>query len=528
MKRRITYIQRSDAGFDPEQAVVTPKSLTIRNLVAAREDRLTFELNDLSSELRDLLHKSKDVHVRWATEESFDAVPPFASRVSPGLHVLHTPLDADQSSETFCSWLGAAFGRNENEEALDCSQHENTFIESPHRTTDSHAATSLQYHTQLPSLKPFISNIKRAICGPHTTESAQCIAVADSLSTADVVDVDYDGTSNTLVLSGFWANGPTGGWSEEIHKPTQKSDKVEFGLLGAEPGIGADEVKVGGLLAVVGEDKKLKPTMFSFPSRHHVLPQSASYAISFSEPTGLHPTMSITIPRSSLNRPSAPDDTTCSLHTYLTLPSSIFGDQYQLGTSDSLFLQSHNLAGLRAHSGETDLEAPDWAVKGWGSNWLFELATPTDDDLASQSSNWTSTIPLHLRYLHPSDTGYRPVHVPWPVVFWACSSEYEEESIGINPFDRTHLGYDSLFSPRTFFYQLHPQSEHLVEKLDAPVLNLGDGQGFFQTHNIELGTSIVISLGFFWVLWQLARVAWSSGLGANNTAQQVEVHDKKD
>jgi hypothetical protein len=32
---------------------------------------------------------------------------------------------------------------------------------------------------------------------------------------------------------------------------------VEFGLLGAEPGLEPEEIKMGGLLAVVGEDKKL-------------------------------------------------------------------------------------------------------------------------------------------------------------------------------------------------------------------------------------------------------------------------------
>lgn len=52
MKRRITYIQRNDAAFDPQQAVLTPKSLTIRGLDAAREDRLTFDLNDLPTEVR--------------------------------------------------------------------------------------------------------------------------------------------------------------------------------------------------------------------------------------------------------------------------------------------------------------------------------------------------------------------------------------------------------------------------------------------------------------------------------------------
>lgn len=269
--------------------------------------------------------------------------------------------------------------------------------------------------------------------------------------------------------------------------------------------------------------------MFSFPSQHHSLPEAASYTVSFARPTGLHPTMSISMPKSALERPPAPSDATCALHTYLTLPSSVFGDQYQLATTDPLFLQSHNLVALRAHAGEMDLEAPDWAVQRWGSTWLFELATPTTDDasLTSQSPNWTATIPLHLRYLGPSESGYRSAYVPWPVVFWACTRD-EDTEMSVNPFDRSNLGYDGLFGPRTMFYQLHPKSEHLVEKLSVPVLQLKDGEGLFHTRNIGFITCAVISLGFFWVLWHLIRVAWSSGLGSSTSTRPHNGHDKKE
>ncbi|KAJ5223552.1 hypothetical protein N7468_008094 [Penicillium chermesinum] len=260
--------------------------------------------------------------------------------------------------------------------------------------------------------------------------------------------------------------------------------------------------------------------MFHFPSRHHYLHESASYTVSFSKPTGLHPTLSITLPQSALARPPAPERQECGLNTYLTLPSAVFGDQYQLATTDSLFLTSHNLARLRAYAGETDLEAPDWAVQRWGSTWLFELATPESLD---QGSNWTATIPLHLRYLDPSESGYRAVNVPWPVVFWACSSD-DETPLGVNPFDRTSLGWDSLFGPRTLFYQLSPNGERLVEEIDVPVLQKKPGEGFFQTRNIEIVTSAVILLGFLWVLWRLVAVAWFSGI---RTTKPAKASDQK-
>ncbi|KAJ6110047.1 hypothetical protein N7486_002282 [Penicillium sp. IBT 16267x] len=527
MKRRVTYIQRPEAPFVPEQVSLSSKSVRINGLDAAREDRITFNLDDLPEEFHAVCRQSQELHLRWATERSFDAIAPFASRVSPGLHVHYTPVAADQSLDSLCSVLRTVFGVTDGDKCgVDCTSPEDTFIAPPPRATESGTAASLQYHAQLPSLGSLVNFLQTNVCaGGHL-----CLMHADSLLTADVVDLDFDTTSNTLTMSGVWTSAPKGGWVESIDEPASKANQVEFGLLGTEKGIDADEIKVGGLLAVVGEDKKLKPTMFSFPSRHHALPQSASYTVSFAEPTGLHPTMSISIPRSSLDLPLAPDDTTCGLYTYLTLPSSVFADQYQIGTTDPLFLQSHNLAGLRAHAGETDLEAPDWVVKRWGSTWLFELATPVDQDLDSavQSPNWTATIPLHLRYLPPSESGYRSAHVPWPVVFWACSAEDEEAGMGINPFDRKHLGYASLFAPRTLFYQFHPQSDHLIEEIDVPVLHLKDGDGLFQSRNIELATCAVISLGFLWVLWRLVQVAWSSGLGSNGKTERSDEHDKKE
>lgn len=234
--------------------------------------------------------------------------------------------------------------------------------------------------------------------------------------------------------------------------------------------------------------------------------------------------MTIALSPESLNPPPAPPQSTCALHTYLTLPSTVFGDEYQLSTTDPLFLQSHNLVDLRAFSGETDLEAPDWAVQAWGSTWLFELATP-DQEI---SQPWNVTIPLHLRYLRPSESGYRTTSIPWPVVFWACTSDQDINLSG-NPFDKTQLGWDTLFGPNTMFYQINPDKDaaagRLVEDLDVPVLRLGDGEGLFRTTNIELGTVAVITLGLLWVLWKLGVVALA---GPDQPAEGRQSREKKE
>lgn len=51
MKRRITFVQRQDTPFEADQAVLTSNALSIRDLDAAREDRITFNLDDLPEEV---------------------------------------------------------------------------------------------------------------------------------------------------------------------------------------------------------------------------------------------------------------------------------------------------------------------------------------------------------------------------------------------------------------------------------------------------------------------------------------------
>jgi hypothetical protein len=191
----------------------------------------------------------------------------------------------------------------------------------------------------------------------------------------------------------------------------------------------------------------------------------------------------------------------------------IFADKYQMSTTDELFLNSHNLVALRAISGETDLEAPDWVLPRWGSNLLLELAVPSDEQAAD---TWDVTIPLHLRYLKPSEGGIQHTSLPWPVVFWACTAD-DGTKMGINPFDRVNVGYDGLFGPKTMFFQLHPETRNssgLVEDLPVPVLQSAEGDvawhGKTVYQQVELGTVAAIVLGFVWVLWKLGAVVKSS------------------
>ncbi|KAL2852952.1 PIG-X [Aspergillus pseudoustus] len=530
MRRRITYIQPQHVSFHPSQTTLTPNSLAISNLVASREERVTLGFDELTGErlllgrvelsliyhggkqIWQVLKQCHQVHVRWARSEQYDAVSPYSSRVSPGLHVFYSPIpsygdSAGLDREALCKLLKKVF-----EPELGCESPEKSFITPPILSTRFASTAAYQFYELLPSLKNLVTYIQQKHC---EREDEECYRHVELISSADSIDINYDSISHSLTMSGYWSKAPGGadGWTEVIRKHKGATGQVEVGLLGAEPANDPEEIKMGGLLAVVGEDTELKPTLFSFPSRHHPLPEDTVYSVSFSPPTGLHPTMTISMSREALKEPSGRPDAACALHAYLTLPSSVFGDKYQLSTSDELFLKSHNLVSLRAVAGETDLEAPDWFVPRWGSNWLLELASPSGSDQSLK--DWNVTIPLHLRYLNPSESGYRSVSVPWPAVFWACTAE-DGTKMAMNPFDRVNLGWEGLFGPKSMFYQLHPSPNSedalLVEELEVPVLTLKEADGLFQSRVIELGTVAVLGLGFLWVLWKLGLVARSSGI----------------
>jgi hypothetical protein len=216
------------------------------------------------------------------------------------------------------------------------------------------------------------------------------------------------------------------------------------------------------------------------------------YKIAFGTPAGLHPNLQISFPTAL----SAPPGDHCALHAYLTLPSYLFIDKYQV--TDPLFLASKNVRNVRSIYGETDLEAPDWILKKWGSNILVEILDPSEVPLGP----WSVEVPLHLRYLEPESSvlGLINVQVPWPVVFWACTAE-DGTKMSVNPFDRTHLGYDGLFGPKTLFYHLEPNPQgrngSLLETFHVPVMALEKARW------VEEGTIAVIILGFVWIVYVL-------------------------
>lgn len=183
---------------------------------------------------------------------------------------------------------------------------------------------------------------------------------------------------------------------------------------------------------------------------------------------------------------------------------------------------------LRSLSGESDLEAPVWVLKKWGSASLFELVAPHEyyDSADAETGTtatagsvkdglWNISIPLHLRYLPPaaangtssSVAGQRAISVPWPSVFWACEAE-DGLKMSVNPFDRVNMGYDGLFGPKTMFYHIPPAAaspDSLVEEVLVPVIDLE------KTGYVEMGTVTVVLVGFVWVCWMLVKSSFGVG-----------------
>jgi hypothetical protein len=51
MKRRVTYVQHPETPFKQHQASLSSTAVSVRDLDAAREDRITFGLEDLPEEV---------------------------------------------------------------------------------------------------------------------------------------------------------------------------------------------------------------------------------------------------------------------------------------------------------------------------------------------------------------------------------------------------------------------------------------------------------------------------------------------
>ncbi|KAI1333792.1 PIG-X [Xylariaceae sp. FL0016] len=493
MRQRITLFHRNEHGIDPADLKIGDHSLVGPHLTAVREHRVTLALDELPAELQELLRDTHELHIRWSSLRSHEYLGPWASRLPPGLHVFYTPSKGDVAkSGKLCAQLRVTFGD------IDCSSPDESFTELPHDRF-SHS-TAYQYFQSMDSISPFLTYTEQYACTPA---DSRCRAWVEGLSNAVSVDFSYDTISHVVKVTALWPEG-----RHALDFDSRLGHRTEIGILTPDtpPHLEPHELGVTGLLTVLREDKQPSPVLFSFPSRHQDMRYGFSSAIL--QPQGLHPSLQIKLDSA---RPPL-ENAHCAPHTYLTLPRTIFADKYQL--DDELFLASKNITALRYVSQPVDLEAPDYAMKLWGSTILLELQPPSEQF----DQPWTAEIPLHLRYLLPEAGGYKSINVPYPSVFWACAAE-DGTKFPNNPFDRVNLGYDGLFGPRTLFWHVTPKSQNVdtpSHQVRVPVLDLDKSSW------ISAGTSAVVILGFAFVVMKLLSLYLRTGYGAKASAKQQE------
>jgi hypothetical protein len=303
---------------------------------AVREDRLTFALKELPTELQALLVGAQDLHIRWVSTTASEAVSPLLARLPPGFHVFFTPAEDGDIANKLCPSLAAIFGD------ISCSTPDESFTSLP-KDRFPHS-TAFQYFQQLDSLSPFVEFAKDQLCRPADTS---CSARLDGLSKASSLDISYDTTQHALKVTALWPYQ-----RQPLHATTSHSQhRTEVGILSTDKPetLEAHEIGMSGLLTVLGQDANPSPTMFSFASRHR--DAESSFSAEFLPPTGLHPTLQLRLASHTSPSPSSEDDN-CLPYAYLTLPRGIFADKYQL--SDPLFLASKNLTALRHIANPSD------------------------------------------------------------------------------------------------------------------------------------------------------------------------------
>ncbi|GJC80711.1 protein pbn1 [Colletotrichum liriopes] len=503
MRQRITFVHKPGDGVPLESLEVSNVGVKGPEILSVREDKITLALEELPSELSQLLSESHELHIRWVSPLAYDTIGPLASRVSPGFHLFYTPKkEGEWNGTKLCEALKNAFGGS------GCSSSEVRTITIPDVASFtslpndrfSHSA-ALQYYQPLEDLATFTQYAAGQLCSASDTA---CQSRAEELKTAAALDISYDTISHALKLTAQWPYG-----KHRVSVTSTPNHRTEVGILTTDSSAKPEphEIGMAGALTVLGEHKKPSPVLFNVPARHRLHRDASSHPSSFSakflEPTGLHPTLQLAL--TSAKPPV--DDAYCAVHAHLTLPKTVFADRYQL--ADDLFLNSKNLTALRYSTSPVDLEAPAYATKPWGSGVLLELRPPATE----KEEEWTAEVPLHLRYLEPAAGGYTDVEVPYPAVFWACSSE-EGTKFPSSPFERVNLGYDALFGPRTVFWHVDPRpvagsaaedGGRLLSIVRVPVLEAG------QAAWVRVGTAAAVVVGFAWVLWRLLATYSKSG-----------------
>lgn len=146
---------------------------------------------------------------------------------------------------------------------IKCVSQKESFSQSPNvvESSSSISTQPTQFHHNLSSIDRFVAFLRHSACD---LTDVQCADSISYVSLADSVAIDYDATADTITLSTFWSRPHSeAAWTEDV-SVIGSSGKVEVGILSNEKTIHAEDLSLGGYLAVVGQDSKLSTFTMSF------------------------------------------------------------------------------------------------------------------------------------------------------------------------------------------------------------------------------------------------------------------------
>ncbi|KAG5440534.1 hypothetical protein PCK2_000359, partial [Pneumocystis canis] len=177
----------------------------------------------------------------------------------------------------------------------------------------------------------------------------------------------------------------------------------------------------------------------------------------------------------------------CSLYMLYYLPKSVFVDKYQL--ENLVQFNTDNIKKVHFIWGETNLEAPIWQVKKWGSILLLEVSNDPKD-------LFFINLPLHLRYHPPKQDTYDISYLPYPTAFYSCKS-VGDTMIEHSPFLSSWDLFHQYFSENTTFHFLHYSNHDSFMTIYIPVVNSN------HILLVQLGTCSIILTCFIYISFKI-------------------------
>lgn len=197
------------------------------------------------------------MHIRWSAPVDHALPALFVSRLPAGLHVFFTPLKAG-SEVNLCPLLQQLFGPE-----LKCSSTTESFTRPSQLSETFSSSASYQYFQVLPSLVHFNDYLQTNGWKTDLKAKLACENEAEFATYAASLDVDYDAISHAVSLSAAWSadadalvQRPGSGITDRTVVKFREDHRVEVGILAPEKADEVEELKLGGYLAVLGENDK--------------------------------------------------------------------------------------------------------------------------------------------------------------------------------------------------------------------------------------------------------------------------------